>query len=79
MKATTNYSTREINKNFKIKVQGMVNGIKKNTLVGVSGLLAILGGSIEKLQKMVNRAFNAGLDKVVCKIYGGAKVIFYAH
>lgn len=71
------YTTREINKNFKIKVQGIVNGVKMNILVGVSGLLKVLG-SIEKLNKFVSRAFASKADKCICKIYGGAKVIFYA-
>ena len=32
------YTTKEINRNFKIKVNGIVNGKKVNVLVGVSGL-----------------------------------------
>lgn len=70
--------TKTINKNFRIKVSGMVNGERVNKLVGVSGLLAILGGSWQKLVKMVLRAFNCLADKCACKIYGGAKVTFYA-
>lgn len=66
-----------INRNFRIKISGMVNGIKRNVLVGVSGLLEILGGSIEKLQKFVARAFASMADKCACKIYGGATVTFY--
>lgn len=31
------YTTKEINRNFKIKVNGIVNGKKVNVLVGVSG------------------------------------------
>lgn len=71
------FSTSEINRNFRIKVSGWVNGVKVNTLVGVSGLLAILGGSIEKLNKMLKRAFSSLADKCACKIYGGAMVTFY--
>lgn len=71
-------NTAVINRNFRIKVAGMVNGIKVNKLVGVSGLLDILGGSWEKLVKMVLRAFNSMADKCRCKIYGGAAVTFYA-
>ena len=67
-----------INRNFRIKVYGMVNGVKINKLVGVSGLLEILGGSVEKLVKMVLRALNAAADKCRCKIYGGASVTFYS-
>ena len=48
------YTTREINHNFKIKVAGMVNGKKVNTLVGVSGLIKIVGDI-----KLVNRLTEA--------------------
>ena len=70
--------TKTINKNFRIKVAGIVDGVKVNKLVGVSGLLAILGGSWDKLVKFVLRAFNNLTDKCACKIYGGATVTFYA-
>ena len=56
----------------------MVNGVRVNKFVGVSGLLAILGGSVEKLVKMVLLALNAADDKCRCKIYGGAAVTFYS-
>lgn len=71
-------TTTEINRNFRIKVNGIVNGQYVSKLVGVRGLLEILGGSWNKLVKMVLRAFNSLADKCACKIYGGAKVIFYA-
>lgn len=67
-----------INRNFRIKVSGMVNGEYVNKLVGVRGLLEILNGAWDKLVKMVLRAFNCLADKCACKIYGGAKVTFYA-
>ena len=71
-------NTETINRNFRIKVNGIVNGIYVNTLVGVRGLLAILGGSWDKLVRFVLRAFNNLTDKCACKIYGGATVTFYA-
>lgn len=71
-------NTATINRNFRIKVNGIVNGVKVNKLVGVSGLLAILGGLWDKLVKFVLRAFNSPTDKCACKIYGGATVTFYA-
>lgn len=71
-------TTAMINKNFRIKVNGIVNGRYVSKLVGVRGLLAVLGGSWQKLVKMVLRAFNCLNDKCACKIYGGAKVTFYA-
>lgn len=70
-------NTTTINRNFRIKVAGIVKGMKVNKLVGVSGLLEILGGSWEKLVKMVLRAFNSMADKCRCKIYGGAAITFY--
>ena len=71
-------TTATINRNFRIKVAGMVNGTRVNKLVGIKGLLEILGGSWNKLVKMVLRAFNDLSDKTRCKIYGGAAVTFYA-
>lgn len=71
-------TTAAINRNFRIKVSGLVNGQRVNKLVGVKGLLEILGGSWDKLVKFVLRAFNSLTDKCACKIYGGAKVTFYA-
>ncbi len=70
--------TKTINKNFRIKVSGIVNGMRVNKLVGVRGLLSVLGGQWDKLVKFVLRAFNSLADKCACKIYGGAKVTFYA-
>lgn len=37
------YTTKEINSNFKLKVFGMVDGKKVNTLVGVDGLIRVVG------------------------------------
>ena len=71
-------TTATINRNFRIKVAGLVNGARVNKLVGVRGILEILGGSWQKLVKFVLRAFNSLTDKCVCKIYGGATVTFYA-
>lgn len=73
------YTDKQINQSFKIKVFGIVNGCKVNTLVGVSGLLAILNGDKDKLFKMVTRAFASGKDRTDCKIYGGARISFYVH
>ena len=71
-------TTATINRNFRIKVSGIVNGMRVNKLVGVRGLLEILGGCWDKLVKFVLRAFNSLADKCACKIYGGATVTFYA-
>lgn len=73
--ATLNYSTREINRNFKIKVYGYVDGRKIDTLVGVSGLLRLIG--VELANKMLARAFRSMDDKQVCKLRRGIKITFY--
>ncbi len=70
--------TSFINRNFRIKVSGMVGKKKVNTLVGVAGLMSVLNGNVARAEKYVNRACNTGADKCVCKIYGGARVTFYA-
>ena len=36
------YTTKEINRNYKIKVNGMVDGKKVNIAVGASGLIRIV-------------------------------------
>ena len=69
------YETSTINANFKIKVFGIENGKKLNTLVGVSGLINLIG--IELANKLVARAFNGTADKCVCKLRRGLKVTFY--
>lgn len=76
MKATI-YTTKEINRNFKIKVFGFINGVKINTLVGVSGQIRILDGDESKAQKFVARAFASGKDRTDCKVYGGVRISFY--
>lgn len=72
------FTTKEINRNFKIKVAGYNNDTKKlNTLVGVSGLVNLIG--VELANKFVKRAFeNSRLeDKTVCKLRRGLKITFY--
>lgn len=70
------FTTREINFNFRIKIDGFdENGNKIKTLVGVSGLIKLIG--IELVNKFVKRAFNSGLDKTVCKLRRGLRISFY--
>lgn len=71
-----NYSTQEINRNFKIKVTGMVDGRKINTLVGVRGLIAYVG-DIELTNRLIARAFDSMSDKQVCKLRRGIRITFY--
>lgn len=72
-----NYTTREINKNFKIKVSGTFEGHKVHTLVGVSGLLKMVG-DVELTNRLLARAFNSLNDVEVCKLRRGLKISFYA-
>ena len=73
---TLNYTTREINANYRIKVFGMnENGKKINTLVGVSGLLNLIG--IELTNKLLARREKCMDDACVCKLRRGLKVTFY--
>lgn len=72
---TLNHTTSEINQNFRIKVFGMVEGKKVNTLVGVSGAIAIIGE--EMFNKLLDRAFASMGDVCVCKLRRGVKFSFY--
>lgn len=74
--ATLNYTTRKINRNFKIKVSGMYGGEKINTLVGVSGLVKLVN-DIELTNRLLDRAFASLEDKCVCKLRRGIKISFY--
>lgn len=74
--ATLKYTTREINHNYKIKVSGLYNGEKINTLVGVSGFLKIVN-DIELCNRLLDRAFNDMSDVCVCKLRRGIKISFY--
>lgn len=70
------YTTKEINRNFKIKVNGIVNGKKVNVLVGVSGSIKIVG-DIKLVNRLLKRVFNCYGDKEVCKLRRGVKITFY--
>lgn len=70
------YSVSEINRNWKIKVFGYVDGKKINTLVGISGLINLIGQ--ELANKLICRAFRDMLDKCICKLRRGIKITFYA-
>ena len=70
------YTSKFINKNFRLKVYGLDNeGNRINKLVGVAGLIALIG--IELLNKFIDRALKAGLDKCVCKLRRGLQVSLY--
>ena len=70
------YTKSFINRNFRIKVYGLdAQGNRINKLVGVAGAIALIG--IDLLNKFIDRAINAGLDKCVCKLRRGLQVSFY--
>ena len=71
-----NYSTKYINKNYRIKVAGVNGeGQKINTLVGVSGLLALI--SVELANKFIGRSEKGMGDSCVCRLRRGLKITFY--
>ena len=74
--ATLKYTTREINGNYKIKVSGLYDGKKINTLVGVSGLLRIVN-DIDLTNRLLDRAFATLEDKVCCKLRRCVRITFY--
>ena len=70
------YTTHQINTNFKIKVQGInFEGKKLNMLIGVSGLIQLIG--VDLTNKLVKRAFINPNEKCECKLRRGLKIIFY--
>lgn len=71
------YTTREINSTFKIKVNGLFNGKKINTLVGVYGLLKLVG--VEMVNKLLRCAFRSVKDVEHCKLRRGLKISFYCY
>ena len=77
METTLNYTTREINANYRIKVNGVneENGKKLNTLVGVSGLLKLIGADL--FNKFMERRERCMDDVCICKLRRGLKVSFY--
>ena len=77
METILNYTTREINANYRIKVNGVneENGKKLNTLVGVSGLLKLIGADL--FNKFMERRERCMDDVCVCKLRRGLKVSFY--
>lgn len=75
-----NYSTKEINEAFKIKVSGVnFEGDKIHKLVGVKGLVSLIGADLTN--SLLDRAFSvtAKKDKEVCKLRRGLKITFYNH
>lgn len=75
---TQTLTAKQINKNFRIKVNGRINGRYVSKLVGIKGLLELLGQSMERLMELVQKAYNSMADKWQKKLYNGPKITFYA-
>ena len=75
MTTTLNYTTTHINANYRIKVFGIVDGKKINTLVGVSGMLRLIG--VEFANKFLAKAERSMDDACTCKLRRGIKITFY--
>ena len=73
-----NYKVRDINRNFKIKVSGVIDEKKINTLVGVSGLLRMVD-DVELTNRLLDRAFNSREDRCICKLRRGLRIGFYCY
>lgn len=61
--------------NFRIKINGIVDGKNTSKLVGVFGLIKLIG--IELANKMFSKAFRGRGDKLICKLRRGLKITFY--
>lgn len=73
-----NYKVRDINRNFKIKVSGIIDEKKINTLVGVSGLLRLVD-DVELTNRLLDRAFNSREDRCICRLRRGLRIGFYCY
>lgn len=72
------YTTKEINGTFKIKVSGVnYEGNRLNIAVGVSGLIKLIG--VDLSNNLLKRAFETKDDKCICKLRRGLKITFYYH
>ena len=76
MKTNKQFTSKFINQNFRIKVFGYTeDGKKINTLMGVSGIIAMIGE--ELFYKFIQRALDCMMDCCVCKLRRGIKVSLY--
>lgn len=76
MKTNKQFTSKFINQNFRIKVFGYTeDGKKINTLMGVSGIIAMIGE--ELFFKFVQRALDSMKDVCVCKLRRGLQVSLY--
>lgn len=70
------YSSEYINRNYRIKVYGHTSeGQRINTLVGVSGFIALVG--VDFVNKFIERAENSMQDSTTCKLRRGIAITLY--
>lgn len=72
----TSTQISEINRNWKIKVNGTFEGKKINTLVGVSGLVRFIGEDMAKI--IFEKADQSLEDKFTKKLRRGLRISLYA-
>lgn len=72
------FLTKVVNRDFKIKVFGINDGKKINTLVGVSGLINLIG--VDLANSLTERAFKHFYERDVihCKLRRGLLISFYS-
>lgn len=71
------YSTKYINRNYRIKVYGISSeGKRINTLVGVAGFIALVG--VDFVNKFIDRAERSMEDSTTCKLRRGIVITLYA-
>jgi len=73
-----NYTTKEINRDYIIKVSGIYNEQKINKAVGVKGFMEVVG-DVALCNRLLDRVFACMEDKCVCKLRRGVKISFYLH
>lgn len=70
------YTSKFINQNFRIKVYGRLeNGRRINTLLGVSGIIALIGERL--FTKFITRALDSMQDVCVCRLRRGLVISLY--
>jgi hypothetical protein len=67
--------TTYVNRNFRIKIFGIHEGRKLNTLVGVSGLVDLVGEEIAR--RAVEKADMNMDDKFIWRLRRGIKITLY--
>lgn len=70
------YTSKFINQNFRIKVYGhLENGRRINTLLGVSGIIALIGERL--FTKFITMALDSMQDVCVCRLRRGLVISLY--